>query len=240
MRISLLQTCAIHYLNFRNLRHRRGFPNSLNSTNRSSFWTEISLTSRALEADLRLHDGGITSKRKNQFVPKVCPNICKGPKKVGSIFTWKKFALKVRVNSLLALGMCPVCPCVRCPDPQRWIHFKTMGLASSSAVGQAAEALGKFSTLTRVNLSSFDSKKNRFEESEMVGTCWNGFLFCSVFFSFSQGFRISMFQFGNMESEDNFWVLKRRRVGQESNGFFLTESISRSPEYQIFRPTKIK
>ena len=29
-------------------------------------------------------------------------------------------------------------------------------------------------------------------------------------------------------------------MGQESNGFFQTESISRSPEYQIFKPTKIK
>lgn len=53
-------------------------------------------------------------------------------------------------------GCVPCVPVSGCPDPQRWIYFKTMGLASSSAVGQAAEALGKFSTLIRVNLSTFD------------------------------------------------------------------------------------
>ena len=67
-----------------------------------------------------------------------------------------------------------------------------MGLASSSAVGQAAEALGKFSTLIRVNLSSFDSKKKSYQDLENLK--WlepveTGSYFAVCFFFFFAGFQ---------------------------------------------------
>lgn len=58
---------------------------------------------------------------------------------------------------------------------------------------------------------NFDStkKRTRCEESEMVGTCLNRFLFCSVFF-FSAGFQnLHVFNLETWEVSDNF--LKRRQ-----------------------------
>lgn len=201
-------------------------------------WTEISpFSSLGSSYDFMMEES--RAKERINSYPKFV-QIFLGPKTVGSIFTWKKFALKFRVNSLLALGMCPVCPCVRVSWSAALNPFQNHG--SGVFFGGGASGWGPWEILNFDSCESvkFRLKKTRFEESEMVGTCLNGFLFCSFFSFFSQGFRISMFQSGNMGSEDNFWVLKRRPVGQESNGFFQTESISRSPEYQIFKPTKIK
>ena len=164
-----------------------GFPNIINSTNRIVFG-EISpqaLETPTLLAEKFLVFHDLESRAKERIISYPnSPNIF-GPKNSRIHFTWKKFALKFRVNSLLARGMCPVCPCVRVSWSAALNPFQNHG--SGVFFGGGASGWGPWEILNFDSCESvkFRLKKNklsRFGESEMVGTCWNGFLFCSVFF----------------------------------------------------------